>query len=169
MAYETIEIKNPDPNWKNKGIRESKELLQILSACGVREVEHIGSTAIPDLPAKPIIDLMASIASFEQITGVVDNLSLYDWHYVPPELDKQHWRRFFVKVENDKRVAHLHLMQEGEERWGEQLKFRNKLRADAHLADQYAALKRRIAQEFNQDREKYTEAKTAFINKVLRH
>jgi GrpB-like predicted nucleotidyltransferase (UPF0157 family) len=98
----------------------------------------------------------------------VGNLSLSDWHYVPPELDKHHWRRFFVKVENDKRVAHLHLMQEGEERWGEQLEFRNRLRADGHLADQYAALKRRIAKEFNHDREKYTEAKTAFINKVLR-
>ncbi|MDR4936362.1 GrpB family protein [Rossellomorea marisflavi] len=167
-AYETIEIEDPDPDWMDQGIQESKELLQILSAWGVREVEHIGSTAISDLPAKPIIDFMASISSFEDIDGVVGNLSLSDWHYVPPELDKHHWRRFFVKVENDKRVAHLHLMQEGEERWGEQLEFRNRLRADGHLADQYAALKRRIAKEFNHDREKYTEAKTAFINKVLR-
>jgi GrpB-like predicted nucleotidyltransferase (UPF0157 family) len=50
-AYETIEIEDPDPDWMDQGIRESKELLQILSAWGVREVEHIGSTAIPDLPA----------------------------------------------------------------------------------------------------------------------
>ena len=100
-AYETIEIEDPDPDWMDQGIRERKELLQILSAWGVREVEHIGSTAIPDLPAKPIIDFMASISSFEEIDGVVGNLSLYDWHYVPPELDKHHWRRFFVKVESE--------------------------------------------------------------------
>lgn len=50
---------------------------------------------------------------------------MYDWHYVPKKLDKQQWRRFFVKVKNDKRVAHLHLMQEGQKRWGEQLIFRD--------------------------------------------
>ncbi len=61
-AYETIEIKNSDPTWKDRGILESKELHRILSAFGVKEVEHIGSTAIPDLPAKPIIDLMASFS-----------------------------------------------------------------------------------------------------------
>lgn len=168
-AYESIEIKKPDPIWKDKGIRESEELYTILSVFGVKEVEHIGSTAIPNLPAKPIIDLMASLSSLENIEEIVDILSLYDWYYVPPELDKQEWRRFFVKVKNDKRIAHLHLMQEGEARWGKQLEFRNILRADVYLAEQYAALKNQLAQEHNNDREKYTEAKTEFINKVLRH
>ncbi|MCZ8538150.1 GrpB family protein [Paenisporosarcina quisquiliarum] len=166
-AFETIELKKPDPIWKDKGVREKEELYNLLSVFSVKQVEHIGSTAIPNLPAKPIIDLMASIPSLELIHEIVENLSLHEWHYVPPELDKQPWRRFFVKVKNDKRVAHLHLMQEGEERWEQQLKFRNKLRTNAHLAEEYATIKCHLAQEFNNDRESYTEAKTEFINKVL--
>ncbi|WP_394122068.1 GrpB family protein [Planococcus donghaensis] len=166
-AYEKIAIVKPDPTWKDKGIRESEELYNLLSAFGVKEVEHIGSTSIPNLSAKPIIDLMATISSLQDIKEIVDMLSLHDWHYVPPELDKQQWRRFFVKVKNDKRIAHLHLMQDGEERWEEQLNFRNKLRANVDLTDQYAALKKQLAEEFNSDREKYTEAKTEFIRNVL--
>ena len=166
-AYEKIDIKNPDPMWKNKGLREKEELSNLLSAFSVKKVEHIGSTSIANLPAKPIIDLMASFPSLESIHEIVKTLSVHDWHYVPPELDKQPWRKFFVKVKNDKRVAHLQLMHEGEERWEKHLEFRNKLRSNVYLAEEYAIIKCRLAQEFNNDREGYTEAKTAFINKVL--
>ena len=158
-AFEAIEIKKPDPSWKEKGIREGEEVYNSLSAFGVKQVEHIGSTAIPNLPAKPIIDLMASIPSFELIDEIVENLTLHDWHYIPPELDKQPWRRFFVKVKNDKRVVHLHLMQEGEKRWEKQLKFRNKLRTNSDLAEEYATIKSQLAHEFNNDGEGYTVSK----------
>lgn len=166
-AFETIEIKKPDPKWKDKGIREMKEIHTSLSAFGVKHVEHIGSTSIPNLPAKPIIDLMAAVPSLEFINKIVNTLNSHDWHYVPPELDKQPWRRFFVKVKNDKRVAHLSLLSEGEERWNNLLTFRDKLRTNAKLTNEYAALKHQLAQEFNDDRERYTEAKTEFINKVI--
>ncbi|MCZ8538646.1 GrpB family protein [Paenisporosarcina quisquiliarum] len=146
-AFEAIEIKKPNPLWKNKGIQEKEELYILLSPFGVKQIEHIGSTAIPNLSAKPIIDLMASIPSLEQINKIAEHLLLNDWHYVPPELDKQHWRRFFVKVKNDK--------------------FRNKLRTNPHLVEEYANLKSQLAQEFNKNREGYTEAKTDFINKVI--
>ncbi|OIU71718.1 GrpB family protein [Rossellomorea aquimaris] len=168
-AFEKIELKNPDPVWKYKGIQEKDELYELLSGFGVKQVEHIGSTAIPHLPAKPIIDLMASVPSFDQINPIAESLSLHQWHYVPPELDKQPWRRFFVKVENDKRTAHLHLMQEGEERWEQQLIFLEKLRANPQLVEEYAKIKHQLAQEFQNDREGYTEAKAEFIRKVLRN
>ncbi len=58
-------------------------------------------------------------------------------------------------------------MQEGEERWEKQLKFRDILKTNAHLVKEYVTIKRQLAQEFNNDREGYTEAKTEFINKVL--
>ncbi|OAT81949.1 hypothetical protein A6P54_10595 [Bacillus sp. MKU004] len=167
-AYEKIELKNPDPLWMDKGNQEKEELFHLLSRFDVKQVEHIGSTAIPHLPAKPIIDLMASVSSFEEVDQIAERLSLHQWHYVPPELDKQSWRRFFVKVENDKRTAHLHLMLEGEERWEKQLIFRDKLRENPHLMEEYAKIKYKLAQEFQDDREKYTEAKAEFIGKVLR-
>ncbi|WP_071394253.1 GrpB family protein [Bacillus tuaregi] len=77
-AYETIEIKAPDPMWKEKGIQEGATLYQILSDLGVKQVEHIGSTTIPKLPAKPIIDLMASIPSYKRIKEIVEKLALQD-------------------------------------------------------------------------------------------
>ncbi|WP_137789159.1 GrpB family protein [Bacillus sp. E(2018)] len=166
-AYEKIEVIKPDPNWNKQGVSEREELSYLLSTFGVNQVEHIGSTSIPNLPAKPIIDVMALIATFQHIHEIDDVLHAHDWHYVPPELDKQPWRRFFVKVENDKRIAHLHLMLEGEERWNQILEFREKLRANAHLVKEYAALKSHLAKVYVNDRERYTEAKTAFINKVL--
>ncbi|WP_028544159.1 GrpB family protein [Paenibacillus taiwanensis] len=167
-ATELIEIADPDPAWLEKGKQEEQQLYELLSPFGTREVKHIGSTSVPNLPAKPIIDIMADVDSFERITDVAALLSSYDWHYVPPHLDNKNWRRFFVKVKNDKRVAHLHFMLKGEQRWEKQLLFRDKLRGNPQLANEYANLKNNLAQKFNLDREAYTEAKTKFVDRVLR-
>lgn len=70
-------------------------------------------------------------------------------------------------MENDKRTAHLQLMLEGEERWEKHLIFRDKLRENRHLVEEYATIKYKLAQEFQDDREGYTEAKKEFIDKVL--
>lgn len=166
-ATESIEIQDYNPNWNEKGLTVKKELYMLLSPFGVEKVEHIGSTSIAGLPAKPIIDVMAEIHSFEKIEDISDLLTSSDWHYVPPELDKQPWRRFFVKVKDDKRVAHLHLMRTGEERWHKQLLFRDCLRENSHLVDEYKNLKLKLAQQFMHDREAYTVAKSAFIKRVL--
>lgn len=85
-----------------------------------------------------IIDSMAKIKSYEDLEEIVDRLKSYNWNYVPPELDGQGWRRFFVKVKEDKRDCHLHLMLEDEEHWERQLKFRDKLREQNNLAKEYA-------------------------------
>ncbi|QGQ95021.1 GrpB family protein [Paenibacillus psychroresistens] len=167
-AMETVEIKKPDPIWIDRGIFECNELYRLLFPFGVIQVEHIGSTSIPNLPAKPIIDLMACIPSLNEIDEIITKLASKDWHYVPPELDKLSWRRFFIKVKNDKRIGHLHLMLKGEERWDKQLLFRDRLRMNPSLIIEYTNLKRKLAQEFINDREAYTEAKTEFVNRVTR-
>ncbi|MBH5317708.1 GrpB family protein [Paenibacillus sp. GSMTC-2017] len=166
-AYEKVEIVSPNPLWIEKGKQESAHLIHRLSPLGVIEIEHIGSTSVLGLPAKPIIDLMASLKHFDQIDKIIDTLSDYGWHYVPPELDLRPWRRFFVKVNNDRRVAHLHLMHEHEERWNQQRMFRNKLIKDPTLVKQYAALKMDLSSQYKNDREAYSEAKKNFIMNVL--
>jgi GrpB-like predicted nucleotidyltransferase (UPF0157 family) len=168
-AKEPVEVKTPDPAWLEKGTVEVNELREHLFPYGVSEIEHVGSTSIPNLPAKPIIDMMAKIKSYDDLDGIVERLKIYNWNYVPPELDGQVWRRFFVKVKKDKRECHLHLMLEDEDRWEKQLKFRDKLREQSNLAKQYAELKRKLAEENKDDREAYTEAKTDFIKYVLEH
>jgi GrpB-like predicted nucleotidyltransferase (UPF0157 family) len=166
-ATGAIEIMNPDPSWLEKGKHELNQISRLLSPFGVIKMEHFGSTSIPDLPAKPIIDLMAKIQSFDDLAKIIESLKSNNWHYVPPELDGKEWRRFFVKVQDDKRVGHLHLVLENEERWEKQLLFRNKLRQQPNLAKQYAELKRKLAEENKDEREAYTAAKTDFVKSVL--
>jgi GrpB-like predicted nucleotidyltransferase (UPF0157 family) len=166
-ATESIQIESPNHEWINRGNAEVKELLNLLSSFDVKEVEHIGSTSIFDLPAKPIIDLMAIVPSYDCIDDIAVKLGEYQWHFVPPELDNRPWRRFFIKVENQKRVAHLQAMLKGEPRWVQQLSFRNRLNRNPSLREEYATLKKDLAKKYFNDREAYSQAKTEFIQRVL--
>lgn len=167
-ANESVEIVNANPDWQDKGRCEEQQLYELLTPLGISKVIHIGSTSIPGLPAKPIIDLMAETDSFDRVLDISAKLAIYDWHYVGPELDERPWRRFFVKVKNNRRVAHLHLMIKGTERWEQQLLFRNRLRENPQLVYDYSNLKQKLAKKCNQDREAYTKAKTEFIKQVLK-
>ncbi|NGZ77669.1 GrpB family protein [Saccharibacillus alkalitolerans] len=166
-ATEAVEIKAADPAWERQGEEEAERLGKLLAPYGVREVEHIGSTSVPGLPAKPILDLMAKIPSYDELNAVIERLRQEDWHYVPAELDGHGWRRFFVKVERDRRKCHLHLMQEHEERWDVQLRFRDLMRRRPNAVERYGKLKRELAERYNNDREAYTRAKSEFIESVL--
>ncbi len=135
-------------------------------------VEHVGSTAVPGLAAKPIIDLMASVNDPDVVVEQASQrLAADGWCYVPPELDGRPWRRFFVKPDasGQRRMAHLHVIPSGHVRWAEQLAFRDILRRDDQLARRYAELKRRLTDQHGHDREAYTEAKATFIAEALQH
>lgn len=150
-----------------QGAGERLRLLDLLGPWLVDDVHHVGSTAVPGLPAKPIIDLMAGVRALDAAPDIALVLSPHAWHYVPPELDGRPWRRFLVKVAADRRVAHLHLLDPATPRWAEQLRFRDRLRQRPELAVEYAALKRRLAWELVGDRERYAEGKAAFVQRVL--
>jgi GrpB-like predicted nucleotidyltransferase (UPF0157 family) len=133
-------------------------------------VEHVGSTSVPGLAAKPIIDLMVSVADPDAVVAQAGaRLAADGWCYVPPELDQRSWRRFFVKPDatGQHRVAHLHVIQVGNPRWADQLAFRDALRRDDQLAKRYADLKRRLATEHADDREAYGRGKAAFVAETL--
>ncbi|MBD2869869.1 GrpB family protein [Paenibacillus sp. IB182493] len=166
-ATETVSIAPYDPTWQARGEEAAKELQSLLAEFGVREIEHIGSTSVPGLPAKPILDLMARVDSLENIGKIAEKLAPFDWHFVPYELDKRAWRRFFVRVKGGKRVAHLHVMPEGEPQWETQLSFRDRLRLNKPWREEYADLKRELADRFEGDRESYTDAKAAFVHRII--
>lgn len=166
-ARERVEVVAHDPAWAERAARDVRDLGRRLSPWLVTSVEHIGSTAIPGLPAKPIIDLMADVRCFDVVPELEAALRPAGWHLVPPELDRRAWRRFFVKVVDDRRVAHLHVVVAGEPRWTEQLVFRDRLRNDAALRDDYARVKLAAAARHADDREAYTAAKAGFIRDVL--
>lgn len=166
-ATETVEVRPPDPAWQTSGQREREALQAILETWLVMPVEHVGSTAVPDLAAKPILDFQAAVANLDTAPMIAERLAPAGWFYVPPELDQRPWRRFFVKVVAERRFAHLHVMAAGSARWDEQLAFRDALRADSRLVDTYAVLKRDLAAKYSTDRERYSYLKGEFVRAVL--
>ena len=167
MWGEQVQVHPPDEAWQRRGEQERRLLDVTLAAWLVVPVEHVGSTAVPGLPAKPILDLQAMITDLESTPDIAAALAPDRWHYVPPELDGRPWRRLFVKVVDGRRAGHLHVMAQGSARWGEQLAFRDALRADPALAQRYATLKQTLAVRHADDREAYTAAKSDFVRTVL--
>lgn len=166
-ATESVEIVPPHPQWIEQGKLYKDELTRLLSLFDMQHIEHFGSTAIPNLPAKPIIDMMAITDSFDQLPAIIPVLEKENWHYVSPELDGKPHRRFFVKVIDDKRVAHLHIVLQQGQQWRNQLLFRDRLIAHPEWAEQYGQLKQHLAIDNKDDREAYTQAKTEFVQHIL--
>ena len=159
-----IEIVAYDPEWPSRFAAERELLLDTLGPWLAGEIEHVGSTAVHGLAAKPVIDVMAPVASLEESRPALDRLARIDYWYAPYREDVEHW---FCKPSPGHRTHHLHLVPLGSPLWNEMLAFRDALRADAALAREYGELKGRLAFQFRDDREAYTDAKEPFVARVL--
>ena len=160
-----IEIVAPDPAWPARFEAERQALTQALGPWLTGPVEHIGSTAVPGLPAKAVIDIMAGVASLDASRPAIDAAAALGYCYYPYRPDSEHW---FCKPSAAFRTHHLHLVPFGSEQWRGAIAFRDYLRAHPADAAEYAALKMRLALRFRDDREAYTEAKSAFITRLTR-
>lgn len=170
-AVEAVHLSAYDPGWPERAAGYAAELRPVLGLWLLGPIEHVGSTSIPGLVAKPVIDLMVQVADPDEVVGQAGGtLDALNWKYVPPEFDGRPWRRFFAKVSRDglHRLAHLHLMAAGADRWDQQLLFRDTLRASPELRAEYAAVKQRLASDYAGDRERYTDEKAGFVTRVLR-
>lgn len=166
-ATEAVELAAPEADWPARGRLAGQSLATVLAPWLVLPVEHVGSTAVPGLVAKPILDLIAIVTDLGVAEQVVELLRPEGWHYVPPELDGRADERFFVQVVDSHRAAHLHLMPADARRWQDMVRFRDVLRADQRLAAAYGQLKSRLVEQHRDDREAYTAAKRDFVDGVL--
>ncbi len=168
-ATEHIRIENYNDGWAAAAeslIIELNGLYQFESTY----FEHIGSTSVPGLHAKPIIDIIYPIENFLSIENIDVALKRNDWHLIPPELDnKRDYSRTFVKVVNDSRFAHLHLILSESGDYELKKRFRDILRTQPLLVKKYSELKHHLAGRYKYDRESYTEAKSSFITSVLKN
>ena len=164
-ANEPVDLVAADPGWTVRAQQERDQLETMLEPWLIAAIEHVGSTSIPHLAAKPIIDLQAPVTDLADTESIAAILAPHDWHYVDPDLDQRSWRRFFVKVTGGRRTAHLHVRTLT--RRHEQIAFRDTLRAKPTLTAHYAALKHVLAATHADDREAYSAAKSDFIRSVL--
>ena len=132
-------------------------------------IEHIGSTAVRGMAAKPIIDIMLGALDLPAIEAKVDRLAVLGFHYVPELNAAMPMRRYFVLPASRPRIAHLHAVVRGDAFWRDHLLFRNVLRSDSGLASVYAALKYDLAKKFANDSFAYAAAKTSFVQAALNH
>jgi GrpB-like predicted nucleotidyltransferase (UPF0157 family) len=146
---------------------EERTLLQrLLQKWLVGPIEHVGSTAVPGLVAKPIIDIMAPVATLQGSLAAIEAATAGGYVHHPYKPEVMHW---FCKPSPAERTHHLHLVPFESALWVERLAFRDALRRDPQLAEQYACLKYELAAHFKHDREAYTEAKSPFIQAVLKN
>lgn len=128
-------------------------------------VEHIGSTAIPGMKAKPIIDIMAGVKTLALPKEFFTKLASIEFDHRP--LDNVSDREFFGRNHNDLRVHNLAVCVFGESHWRDRIAFRDSLRRNPRLAEEYRKLKIDLAEHHFDDRGQYTEGKSLFVEKVL--
>ncbi len=146
-----------------------EERERILAAIGpsVERVEHVGSTAIPGIAAKPIIDILIGLRSLEDAKECIPRLVAIGYEYVPEYEREIPERRYFRKGPAENRTHHIHIVEVSSEFFRNHLLFRDYLRAHADEAKRYEALKRELAQRFETDREAYTEGKSKYVGRVI--
>ncbi len=151
--------------WVELYQRESELLLGALgeNALGI---EHVGSTSISGIEAKPIIDIMVAVESMQRAVGLIPEVEALGYIYRPN--DTVPGRRFFAREsEPEIRTHHLNLTPLGSRFWVNQLAFRDYLRAHADVAAEYVRLKKHLAAEYARTNQLDREGKTAFVTRVL--
>lgn len=159
----TIEIVAYDRAWPARFAAEAARLVAALGSTIVR-LEHVGSTSIPELAAKDIIDIQLSVDSFDSESRYRPQLERLGYEYRAD--DEPAHRLFRLEAPNGKRLVHLHLCLAGGDWERDTLAFRDRLRSDVALAAAYERLKRELAPQFT-DGNAYADAKGPFIRGVL--
>jgi GrpB-like predicted nucleotidyltransferase (UPF0157 family) len=150
------------PEWRVYFERE-KASLQVVLGSKVLDIQHIGSTSIPGMLAKPIIDIAIAVSDFDEAKALIPMVESLGYEY-KGEFGIPH-RHYFVK--GDPRLFHIHLSEITSIEWQNTILFRDYIRQHLDLAEEYAQLKQQLAQQYPQDREAYLNGKTAFVEKVL--
>ena len=165
LERHTVRLSEHNPIWPTLAAEACQ---QARDTCGdlLADVQHVGSTAVPDLPAKPILDIAAGVPTLEIIPELIELLPSIGYIYRGDQGDDG--GHLFVKESDpDVRTVHLHVVVHGGRQWRNYLRFRDLLRQDSDLRRAYASLKQQLGVRFAADRRAYTAAKDDFIRMSL--
>jgi GrpB-like predicted nucleotidyltransferase (UPF0157 family)/pimeloyl-ACP methyl ester carboxylesterase len=161
---EPVILQAHDPSWHRRFELERDHVAAVLGH-RVLAIEHIGSTAVPGLAAKPIVDILVGVDDVAASDDLVARLEAvgYSWWRDDPSPD----RRYLLRAADGVRRFHTHVVTRGGRTWWQHVGFRDALRADAALRTAYEGLKRQLVSTHGDDREAYTAAKSTFIQQAL--
>ena len=160
--HEDVSLHAHDPAWASTFEAERDRLTRLLPGTFVA-IEHIGSTAVAGLPAKPIVDLLAAVESLDGVDSLIERLCDNGYTTSREFNASLADRKWLMRWRDGHRTHHLHIVVSGGTPWRERLAFRDALRGDTALAQRYAELKSGLADTHRHDREAYTDAKATFV------
>ncbi len=170
VVKEHVAVVSYDPAWPRMFQQERDHLLSCLPNDLVKRIEHFGSTAVPGLAAKPVVDMLVEVADLEatkrRIAPVLEAQG-YDYFWRPTAGDDTPpFYAWFIKRDaSGARTHHIHMVEAHFEHW-DRLLFRDYLIQHPEVAREYADLKMRLSARHDRDRVAYTEAKTDFVTAV---
>ena len=133
---------------------------------GASEIEHIGGNAVNGLAAKPVIDIMIGLSDFSVADKPVPKIETLSYKYIKKYENEMPLRRYFVKNLNGVRTHQIHMVEINSEFWRRHLVFRDYLRQNPEMANDYAALKKQLARREWADVNEYADAKSEFITGI---
>jgi len=155
-----------DPTWASEFEREKQLLLDVFGN-KVVAIEHIGSTAVPGLPAKPIIDIEVGLRKFDDYKELVPLAETLGYIFMPDRIFDGYV--FMPKGPEERRTHYLHFAAFNSDEWNNVIRFRNILRANPKIRDEYAALKAKLATANTNDRANYAANKADFILQTIKN
>jgi GrpB-like predicted nucleotidyltransferase (UPF0157 family) len=165
LKYGTVLLVEHDSRWAQAFLAERESLVAALGDLS-GEVEHIGSTAVPGLPAKPILDIAVGIPESSDWAECIARLQQLGYEYHGDAgRDGGH---VFVRARGDVRTHHVHVVLLEDSQWRAYLALRDLLRNDSVVRGMYAAAKKELALRFADDRKAYTKGKGQVVDRLLR-
>ena len=162
LTHGKVQLSVYDSAWP-RVFAEEKERLQVSLAGSVLDIQHIGSTSVPGMPAKPILDIGIAVKNFELVAECVPTIEQLGYtHKGENGIPRRH---YFVK--GAPRTHHVHMFELENDEWTNHLLFRDYLIENPDAALEYARLKQELARRFETNREAYQAGKSDFINAVL--
>lgn len=169
MRADKIEMVPYDSSWVERFAERAEHLAAVLDGSLVRDIEHIGSTAVPGLCAKPIIDMLAVVDDVDAVRDLTAELAAISWVRDPEPRDLPEERLSFCFPSRERRTHHLHVVLDRHPGWRGWIAFRDRLRRDDELLEEYARLKRSLASRFGDDpneRDRYRSGKAELIAEI---
>ncbi len=160
-----VALADADPAWPAMFEAERRRIEDAMPGTFVA-IEHIGSTAVPGLRAKPLIDMLAGVRSLDEMFALNETMDRVGYTTSPALNASLKTRQWFMRQTGGVRKYHLHAVVHGSDDWTTRLHFRDRLRAEPALCLRYVALKEELACRFAGNREAYTEGKADFIAAV---
>jgi len=161
-----VKLSPYNPKWPEIFKKEKKMLQKALGKM-IIDIQHVGSTAVSRIPAKPIIDIAVAVPelSRKEVEKYIEPLKKVGYEYRGEDRSREH---LFVKGGEEKRICHLHMVKFDSKAWKDYLLFRDYLRTHKKVAAKYTKLKLELAKKFSGNRKLYTTSKDNFIQKILK-